>query len=285
MSAPLPRKVLIAVGGLPHSTASLRFGRRIVETIAGRATLLHVVGHHRAQRDTKGTLAAAVEELGGLQIDSRVAVGDPTTEILRETREGGYDLVVVGARERPTFVEQLLGSVSRRIAARAPVSVLVVKRARPTLDRLLICTGGREDADPVIDMGIALAQGAGAAVTILYVVMPPPVILSGLPVVEESVERLLASGTPASRHLRRATERLEASGLQGGLRLRHGAVVDEILREAREGNHDLVLLGAPREQGLLTTYLLGNVVGDVLLQARRPVLVVRRPAATTNDPS
>lgn len=64
-------------------------------------------------------------------IDHVLVEGDPAAEIVRQAREGGADLIVLGthgrtAKERPT-----LGSVAARVLREADCSVLVVKMPRP----------------------------------------------------------------------------------------------------------------------------------------------------------
>ena len=52
--------------------------------------------------------------------------GDPSEEIARVAAEGGFDLIVVGSRERGAVAELLLGSVSKTLVRTAPGPVLVV---------------------------------------------------------------------------------------------------------------------------------------------------------------
>jgi len=40
----------------------------------------------------------------------------------------GYDLIIVGASEEPVFWNLLLGDISKQIAERASVTVIIVKR-------------------------------------------------------------------------------------------------------------------------------------------------------------
>ncbi len=64
----------------------------------------------------------------GLSAEGKVAFGHPATEILREAKEGGYDLIVLGGKGRSESLSAfLIGSVSSRVAAHAPCSVLIVR--------------------------------------------------------------------------------------------------------------------------------------------------------------
>ncbi|MBC8449834.1 MAG: universal stress protein, partial [Chloroflexi bacterium] len=55
---------------------------------------------------------------------------------------------------------------------------------------------------------------------------------------------------------------------------RHGLVRDEIIAEAREGQYDLLVIGAHVTPGL-NARLVDDLSTDILLTANRSVLVVR----------
>jgi nucleotide-binding universal stress UspA family protein len=56
--------------------------------------------------------------------------------------------------------------------------------------------------------------------------------------------------------------------------VRHGLVVDEILAEASEGDHDLIVIGAHQAEGLMR-FLLDDVAHQIIGHADRPILVAR----------
>jgi nucleotide-binding universal stress UspA family protein len=62
----------------------------------------------------------------GIPSEMKIAHGDPAEEILREAREGGYEILVTGTRGRGPVARLLLGSVSHELAGKAPCTVLVV---------------------------------------------------------------------------------------------------------------------------------------------------------------
>ena len=57
-------------------------------------------------------------------------------------------------------------------------------------------------------------------------------------------------------------------------KVRHGFVVDEILAELREGDYDLLVVGAHVARGL-NRFLLDDVTAHLIEEATTPVLVVR----------
>ena len=65
------------------------------------------------------------------------------------------------------------------------------------------------------------------------------------------------------------------------LKLRHGVVSDEILREVRLGDYDLVITGSPESTRGLKKLLLGDVVEDVIKHTTCPFLIVKKPLTST----
>ncbi len=69
----------------------------------------------------------ALLQAAGVDAKLLLREGDPAEEIVNAAKEGGYDLIVVGHRGLSPVRAFLLGSVSNRVVAHAPCSVLVVR--------------------------------------------------------------------------------------------------------------------------------------------------------------
>jgi nucleotide-binding universal stress UspA family protein len=65
------------------------------------------------------------EAKGAKAIQTSVAAGDPTGEILTYIEENKIDAVVVGRRGRSSIARLLLGSVSQKLASLAPCIVII----------------------------------------------------------------------------------------------------------------------------------------------------------------
>lgn len=235
--------------------------------------VLNVIEDEQDRARSEATLEAAVEQLRGLPVETITRVGAPTEQILQEAKSKNYDLLVIGARDQPSLQEVLLGSVARKVVARAPLSVVVVKGQRTSLSKILICTGGKHYADPTVTEGLELARAAGATVTLLYVAMQTPTMYAGLKEIEQHLTELLQTDTDEARHLHRAAEAMDEMQVDGELRLRHGPVIDEILREGSLEDYDLIVLGARFKRGAIRDLLLSDVTGGVLDRAKRPVMI------------
>jgi nucleotide-binding universal stress UspA family protein len=276
-------KILLCVANMPYAEAAVGLGGLIARITQSPVTLLHVVHRREDRAAGERILARASEMLPGLAVDRRVRRGDPAGRILAEVREDSYDLVVMGAVQELGLTERLLGSVAQQVIRRVPICVLVARQesgelsraAGPSLKRVLICTGGAEVAEPVIEAGAWLAGVAQAQATLLHVASPAPSMYTGLNEIEETLPKLLQTDTPVARHLRHGADILAQRQVVAELRLRHGVAGDEILREAEEGDYDLILIGASGAAGRLKGWLLGNVTRQVVEYARCSVLVVK----------
>ncbi|HJQ83476.1 MAG TPA: universal stress protein [Candidatus Binatia bacterium] len=72
--------------------------------------------------------AAPKLRAAGLDVVTKVRVGDPRDAIVREVEEEPVDLVVVGSHGRTGLARMLLGSVAGYVVAHAPANVAVIKR-------------------------------------------------------------------------------------------------------------------------------------------------------------
>jgi nucleotide-binding universal stress UspA family protein len=63
-----------------------------------------------------------------------VRIGRPADEIVRRAKEGGYDLIMMGARGRGAATSILLGSVSHGVLNQSPAAVLIVHADEPELE-------------------------------------------------------------------------------------------------------------------------------------------------------
>jgi nucleotide-binding universal stress UspA family protein len=152
--------------------------------------------------------------------------------------------------------------------------VLSVAGKSTVINRILICSGGKQYIDDAVRLTGEIARGLGATVTLLHVTSEPPGILAHLPQMEQDTALLLGSQSELGQNLRREKETLESFGVTTEVKLRHGSVLAEILREVREGNHDLVVTGSALSRSL-RTYVLGDVSREIVNHATCAVLVGR----------
>jgi nucleotide-binding universal stress UspA family protein len=128
-------KILIAYDGFERSTAALVEGAKLARATDAEITVLSVIppdarasksgGHVGLAPHAHVDVANAHRFLReqGLESEMKTASGPPAEEIVSEATEGGYDLIVVGARARGALGK--LGSVSAKVLRLATCPVLV----------------------------------------------------------------------------------------------------------------------------------------------------------------
>lgn len=269
-------KILICSDGSEQAERAIRFGAAIAVGCEAEVTLLGII-------ETPGKDDALLDSLKrgqALLADKKIRAelvtkaGDPIIEIVKRTQEVSYDLVVIGAVRKSSRGAFWISSKSYKIIKEIKPPVLSVSGKTGALKRILICSGGKAYIDPAVELTAGIAKGVGASVTLLHVLPEPPAIYAGLPRMELSLDKLLHSQSELGVNLAREKQLLESFGVPTEVRLRSGAVLDEILREATAGAYDLVVTGSAPSR-FFQTYILGDVSREIVNRARCAVLVVR----------
>lgn len=270
-------RILICTDGSKYAEEAIRFGGLIAKGAEAHLTLLGVIeGPSETEKVVKSLEKASdllAQDVAALE--TKTKMGHAAEEILSETEEREYDLVVVGSRGRRGITRFLLGSTAARIVQHAQISVLIVKGKRPSLEHILICTGGEEWGEEGVRFGGMIAHSTRAQVTILHVMsqlaLTPEARLKDL---EATEEELLKRETREGVHLRKGLQILRGLGVAGKVKIRRGLVVGEILAEAEEGGYDLLVIGAHAAPGLYR-FLLDDLATQIVLGSQRSVLVVK----------
>jgi len=269
-------KILIFVSSQSNSKPAVMFGGLIARQTQSTVTLMTVIDESQNLDAAHQTLDTAGWWIPDLDVGTSIRIGAEVNCILEEINIGNYDLIILKTLQAVQIKDFLTTKTGRRVARQSPISVLVVKQKKSELHRILICTSGVDVSDPVVEMGSRLAQTTQAKVTLLHVTGSIPSMYTGLNKVEEHLSEILQTDTPMSRHLHQAVSLLVQENVDAELELRHGSVSDEILIEARNGNYDLIILGASKASTHLTGWLMGDVTYQIVNAARCPVLVVRK---------
>jgi len=280
-------RLLLCTDGSSYAEQAAQFGALIAHAAPGDVVLLGIAESRgaearvaAAQARLRETLAAA---LPGLTLKTRF--GRAAEQILAESGEAHYDLIVIGSRGRRGLTRFLLGSTAATLAKHCRAPLLIVKGGRAGLRRVLVCTGGALAGEATARLGGQIAGATGAAVVVLHV-------MSQLALVPEAnvyelqltAEQAIAAGTREGLHLDRALAivREAGAGQEPSAKIRRGLVVDEILDEVETGDYDLVVIGAhyfppetARPKARPWPLLFDDVSDQIVSHCRRPVLVVR----------
>jgi nucleotide-binding universal stress UspA family protein len=267
-------QTLICFREFPYAEPTVSFGGLVAGLISSSTTLLRVIANEDGTKQAKESLVEAQRLLQGLEVTTKIRIGNPLKEIFEEASEGEYDIVVVGSHEVLRLLDSLFDTFTDKIANKATSNVLVVRGEKTELNQILIPIGGQKMSRPVVELGSKIANAAGAEVTLLYVTSPIPTMYTGMEGMEDTLPILLESDTPISHHLHWAAQYLDEHGVKAELKLQQGVASDEIMREAHVGDYDLIVIGARTDLGPFRKILIDQVTPHVIERSPCPVLVV-----------
>jgi nucleotide-binding universal stress UspA family protein len=269
-------KILICNDGSEQAERAMRLGTAIAAGCKAEVTLL---GIKEAAGDSE-TLLDSLKRGQDLLEDKKIQAelitksGKPIEEIIKRTHETTYDLVIIGAVRKSARGSFWISSKTYKLIKEIRPPVLSVAGKSPTINRILICSGGKSYIDNTVQLTAEIARGVGGTVTLLHVTLELPAILAHLPRMEQDTEFLLRSQSELGQNLRREKGTLENLGVTTEVKLRHGPVLGEILREIRQGAYDLVVTGSAPSRSL-RTYVLGDISREIVNRAACAVLVGR----------
>ena len=252
----------------------LDFSVDVAKRTDSSMTMLVITKEAISSEKSEKFITGVKQRFSGVPHEIKFAEGDPLQLVLDEIKVENYDMVIMGIRQRRRVVPSSYRMLSQKIIKQSPIPVMLVRATDPNLERILICTGGQDISDPVIELSANLAGTAGLKATLLYVTGAVPSMYTGMVEMEEKLEKLLETDTPLAKHLRASAELLAQNNVEAQIELRRGDVAESILREAAEGSYDLIVLGISGSN-TLAGMLLGNVTQQIVNHASCAVLVVK----------
>lgn len=272
-------RILIAVDGSRHSQITLALGAKIARMTESPSTVLTIARTKFARQECDAFLREVEEWFSkeSIPIETKVRTGKPARQIVEEATEGEYGLVVLGFRQAPSTLKRIFGPTVDQVVTRAPCPVLIAKEDKGDLNHVLICDSGAEGPSLMNRFIRQMRElvTMGLKVSVLHV-MSQMSAGPGVPGWElrANAEELMKAHTPEGELLEQDAHVLETSNIHPRVVLRHGFVVDEIIAEARLGDYGLIVIGAHRRQGW-QSYLLDDLAHQIIVQADRPVLVLK----------
>jgi nucleotide-binding universal stress UspA family protein len=269
-------KVLICTNGSAASRRAFEAGALVADALHAEAVVLGVVEHPSAAQYVQHAMEGASATLTAHNIvyTTRVKEGGAVAEIAAEAAAGDY-LTVAGPLGRGFLTRTVRRTSIWRLLEEIDAPVLIVREPRAMLRSVLICSGGLGRTNAAVQLAGDIAQGAGAAVTLLHVWTPIRSLEQGWTRRRPDSEAFLKSDVIQAHHLREELALLQELGLEPTFVLRSGQALDEILVETRAGDYDMVAIGSTVSAGPLVKVAVGGITDKVARRARRPVLVVR----------
>ncbi|QGY41480.1 universal stress protein [Pseudodesulfovibrio cashew] len=244
--------------------------------------LTHVAGmeqgwgaiEHLEPSGETGRLKEKMEDMYGSYLGSIpgsqivVVAGIPHNELLRLARKKNTDLIVMGPHtkayeEKRSHMWNMAGSTLERVSQRARCPVMIVHKdvvcKEPLFDKILVATDFSEQAECAVAYGGQMARQYKADLVVMHVAGP------GGP----------DSGEVVARLKEEYGGRLD--GVKGcSFEACAGEPAMEILRMARQGNADLILMAHHSKEQDPEKAFLGSTVTQVALNAPCPTMSVNR---------
>ena len=138
-------RILVATDGSNNSERAIVAAKTHGECVDGEITLLTVmkpvnttyygnislskIDDENIEASKQELLEDALEMMEGYtgEVKTKLRKGNPADEILEESQEGGYDLIVMGSRGLGAFSRTILGSVSNKVLNHTDTNVLTIK--------------------------------------------------------------------------------------------------------------------------------------------------------------
>ena len=289
------KKILVPLDGSPLSQRALEpalvMGKHTgAELLLVRTPVVETLGfavsehkHAEARNDALVYLETIRKsnEQPELNIQTQIIEGDVAGAIVDTAIAEQADLIVMSTHGYSGLTRWVLGSVTEKVLRSAACPVLAVRAARHP-QKVLITLDGSPLSDRAIEPGIAVAQGLGAAVTLLRVV-PSVSIDWKLDEHENGLSRRLQEDLigEAKDYLRARSEAAARSDLSIKCEVRIGSPAEIILEHVETYGTDLIVMATHGRTGL-KRWVYGSVTAKVLRSVNCSMLVIRPTDAELN---
>jgi len=148
------------------------------------------------------------------------------------------------------------------------------------ITKILVATDGSETSRKSVKYAVDLAKQTGANITLLSVIDKSFFIPQSMPAVAtpthllEPIEDYLRQAAEA--HLEEAERLCKKNKVQSKKAIRSGHPVEEIIKEAKKTQVDLLVMGSHGRSALEATFLGSVTFGVMHKDTKIPILIVRR---------
>jgi nucleotide-binding universal stress UspA family protein len=231
-----------------------------------------------ADRNYLEQTAADIELRYGMNVRTRVVTGLTAEAIAEEAQNIVADLVVMATHARHGVERMRFGHMAAELIQYLNVPSLCVHPqdadaplAAREIRRVLVTLDGSEFSEQILDVAAPLIQGLGAHVTLLHVVAPRPLMMTGL----SDLPRLIPNRDEAQTYLAGVAARVRGRIPEPALIAVEAAdAAESVANIATHGGYDLVAMATHGRSGL-SRLLLGSSAEQVLEKSPCPVLLYR----------
>jgi len=227
--------------------------------VAEMQLLQQAVARDRVRQVLKGTVSDRVLDTLKVRFGPAAVV---LRQVVEESRPG---LLVLGGKHHTALERWLGGSTSLHVVRTSEVPVLITAREPATPRRILVAADLSNAAGPTVRLAGRFARLVGAKLRMLTVFEPLPDV-PGIPPMDPTEYYALAQET-LERDVWSLVKTSEVEKL-----VRHGMVVDTLLREATEWQADVLVVGS-HGKGWAQRVLLGSVTERLINHLPTSLLV------------
>src|SRR5262245_45063031 len=218
-----------------------------------------------ARHQMNELLGATVAERTLQTMDVRFGPAPVVLQQIVKEQRPRTGLIVLGGKHHSTLERWLGGSTSLHVVRSAEVPVLITAGAPQPFRRVLVAADLSTAAGPTVALAERFARLVGAELRVVTVFEHLP-DLPGVPTVDPTEYFALAQET-----LERDVWPLVKTPTAGKL-VRHGHVVETLLREATDWKADVLVIGS-HGKGWAQRVLLGSVTESLINQLPASLLV------------
>jgi nucleotide-binding universal stress UspA family protein len=266
---------LICTNGEERYDQAAIFAVSLIDPIEDDVVLLGIQQNGQ-NPELNHSLEMVEKTLEKTQVKQIIFSGDPVDLIEKVAQSEQADIVVYGSRGRRGLSRLILGSVAAYFEHHLHCSLLFVRDKPVPLQKILVSISLSPESEKPMILARKLAQITGASVTLLHV-------MSQLPLTDNAItdplhmtaEEAIIQDTIEGKHLEKGLNILRASNIPTAPVLRHGLVLDEIIEELRDNDHQLLIIGAHRTPPdlPLANLLIEDMADTILMHTRCPVLI------------
>ena len=301
MTKPLITRILLATDFSDGAACAQNYALYLASHWGATLEVLHVIEASQRFSPEAESLAAVMqvraeaaqqlaevrEDLArrGMSARVRLVLGSPAEHIGLAAKDEGAELIVLGVRGRTNVLCGLIGSTAERVVREGPCPVLAVPglreaagepsaaNSRVEIRHILAPLDFSSPSLDAVEYAIQLANGLGAAVTLMHVLEPISYDLDcGLGVVEQEAQKR----DHWNKQLAELQTFVTSFGLAADVEIAGGIASDAILASALRHRSDLIVMGTHGRRGL-SVERFGSVADAVLRRATCPVLTVKTP--------
>jgi nucleotide-binding universal stress UspA family protein len=274
-------KIMICTDG---SSGSVQSGELVARFRFPSDTMITVLGVSEHQNDSAKLNAAMnlIDKALGkkYKLDRIIRRGNPIDEIISEALETPCDLVAVGGGGgQMGLLHPKLGSTTSKLARRLHTHFLVTRYVPEKISKVLICAGEEAPLNLTMRLGGKWLSNTSAEIGLLHV-LPKSTEPLGRSTITDRESKDSASLMSETRDtlLTRASQQLQDAGIKNPIatKVRHGLVVDEVIKELTDGEYELLVVGAHYQPGQdrWQETLLDDITDQLLNRSACSVLII-----------